>query len=55
LDYAKVVGERDGQEESFDTIKYGKSSYLAFNVDPQGQVEHSDAWSKMGQYFDELE
>lgn len=51
LDYAKVVGETEGQEESVDTVRYVRSESVELQLDENGQVLHSDAWSKLRDFF----
>jgi hypothetical protein len=55
LDYAAIEGERDGQKDHFTTKNLVERRRLSIKLDEGGQVDHSDAWAKLGAMMDEQE
>jgi len=52
LDYAVVEGERDGQNDHFNSKKLVERKRLSFRLDDGGQVDSADAWAKLGDLMD---
>lgn len=54
LDYAAIEGEReDGQKDHFTTKNLVERRRLSLKLDEGGQVEHSDAWTRLGEMMDQ--
>lgn len=53
LNHASIEGELGSEKESFSTERLGRQAHLTFNLDERGQVQHADAWNKLGQMFDQ--
>lgn len=52
LDYAAIEGERDGRSDHFNSKKLVDRTRLPFKLDDGGQVDPSDAWTKLGDLMD---
>jgi len=52
LDYAAVEGERNGQEDHFNSKKLVERKRVSFTLDAGGQVEQRDAWQKLNDMLD---
>ena len=55
LPFARIEGAGPAGDDKFDTVKLGMASHIPLKLDANGQVEHQDAWRKLGKLFDELE
>lgn len=53
LDYAAVEGDRDGQQDHFNSKKLVERKKISFRLDSGGQVDPMDAWAKLEKLMEE--